>query len=405
MPFFHYRAISGDGAVIKGTIYAVDENAAQSAVETGGQVLISLRPMNAHAAALVRWYSSRQVKRKDIIEFSNNMSVMIRAGIPILTAISDITDTMENRYFRERLTTIRNDISMGMSFSGALGAHSDIFPDIFIRLSAVGEETGNLDGSLADAASHLQRVEDLASAIKRAMVYPAFALVSATGALVFWLVYVLPKILKIFVDMDIEIPAVTRLLMVMSEVTQRYWPMLLVVPASSFLLLRFLRRYPAAARAIDMAKLRTPILKLILSNKILGLFAEQMRILNKAGLTIDRSFELVAEVIGNVVYRNAIQRARESVMAGSTISEAMREQNIFPAMLLRMVHIGETSGTLDEQFAFLSEHYIRKLDDLSQRLGKMLEPVIIIFLGLMFAVIIIGLLLPIYELVSRMGMM
>ncbi|GBE00501.1 type II secretion system protein F [bacterium BMS3Abin07] len=405
MPYFHYKAVNIDGSTVNGLINALDMDSVYTLAETSGRHIISVKPANAYLASLLSKYRSTQVKRRDIIEFSNNLSVMIRAGIPILSALMDIIDTTENRYFRENIESIRNNVSMGASFSDACGLHGDIFPDIFIRLVTVGEETGNLDGNLSDAADHLQRMEDLSSTIKRAMVYPVFAFVTALGALIFWLVYVLPKIMKIFEDMKVQLPLITKGLILTSNLTQRYWPFILITPLFLFILIKFLKRYKKPEFFFDKIKLGFPILKLILVNRILGLFTEQMRILLKAGLTIDRSFELVSEVIGNVVYKEAIIKAKDEVIAGASISAALRNQNIFTAMLLRMVHIGEASGTLEGQFSFLSEFYLKKLDDMSQRLGRMIEPVIIIFLGLMFAIMIIGLLLPIYDLVSKMGAM
>ncbi len=403
MPFYQYKAITNEGAEVKGVVEAMDFDDVYNATETSGLYILDIRQTHAYAAPLLNRFHARMVKRKDIIEFSNNLAVMIKAGIPLLTALSDIAETTENKYFQKKIETIRNTISMGASLGDAVRMHAVIFPDIFIRLVSVGEETGNLEGSLRDVASHLRRVEDLVSAIKRALVYPIFAFTSAMGAMIFWLVYVLPKILSLFQDMQVAIPGVTRFLILASNFTQKFWPILMLLPFIFYVMIRLLKRNSKAAYYIDLAKLKIPIMKLIVENKILGLFTEQMRILIRSGLTIDRSLELVSEIVGNAVYKNAIASAREEVLAGSTISDALKKQRLFSPLLLRMTHVGESSGTLEEQYTFMSEFYIKKLDDISERLGKMLEPIIIIVLGIMFAVIIIGLLLPVYDLISKMG--
>jgi type II secretory pathway component PulF len=276
---------------------------------------------------------------------------------------------------------------------------------MFIRLVSVGEETGNLDGSLQEAAEHIQRVADLSSALKQAMIYPLFAFVTTFGSMIFWLVYVLPKITSLFKDMGVKVPAITRFLILMSAFTRQYWPLLVILPILFFTAIRLVRRSERGAYLLDQAMLRLPIVQLILVNKSLGIFTEQMRILLRSGLTIDRCFDLAGGVIGNRVYKDAIGRVKQEVLAGATISEAMALQRVFPPMMLRMVHVGETSGTLDEQFAFLAAYYVKKLDDVSKRLGKLLEPIMIITLGIMFAVIILGLLLPIYDLISNIGRM
>ncbi|HEU0264872.1 MAG TPA: type II secretion system F family protein, partial [Geobacterales bacterium] len=305
--------------------------------------------------------------------------------------------------FRAVIDKVRRDIALGSTFADAIGSHPHVFPTMYIRLVSIGEESGNLDGSLNDVADHLQRVEDLTSAIKNAMIYPIFALVTTMGAMIFWLVYVLPGILTMFKEMKIPIPPVTRFLMWASSFTLTWWPLLVTLPIVTFIGLKAARRWPRAAWRIDLVKLKLPIVQLILINKILALFAEQMRVLLRSGLTIDRSFNLAAEVIDNRVYHEAILQVREEVVTGSAISESLQRQKLFTPMFLRMVHIGETSGSLDDQFAFLAEYYVKRLDEVSQRLGKIIEPVIIIFVGIIFAVIIVGLLLPVYDMISTVG--
>jgi general secretion pathway protein F/type IV pilus assembly protein PilC len=149
--------------------------------------------------------------------------------------------------------------------------------------------------------------------------------------------------------------------------------------------------------------IRFPIVKLVVYNKLLALFTEQMRILVVAGMMIDRAFDIVASVIGNSVFRKAIIASRESISLGSRISDALREHKVFPPMVIRMVNIGETSGNLDTQFSFLSEYYIKRLDDISEKLSKMIEPILITIVGIVFILMIMAVLLPVYDLVSKIG--
>lgn len=405
MPFFRYMGVNGSGAVVKGTVEAATPEAAWTTAEAAVPHLLEVTETKNLLGPLTNWFQSRRVGRQAVVEFANNLAVMIAAGIPLTSALTDLAHGTENPYFRNKIEMMRNTIAMGSSFSGAVKMHEDIFPEIVIRLVSVGEETGNLEGSLRDVAEHLQRVDDLSSALKSALIYPIFALVSALGALGFWLVYVLPKVLTLFQEMKVAIPPVTRFLMFASSVSQRFWPLFLISPVALFFLVKFGRRYERFSLLVDRVKLSTPVMGIILTNRSLALLSEQMRILIKAGLTIDRIFDLVAAVMGNRVYQDAVSRIKHDVLAGSTISETMAKQDIFPPMLLRMVSIGERSGTLEQQFGFLSNYYIKRLEQISQRLGKMLEPMIIMFLGILFAVIIIGLLLPIYDLISNVGRM
>ncbi len=405
MPLFSYKAIDGSGAIVRGVIEGRDMDIAYDSIASTGLHVITVKRSNEYIGYIAKMLRARRINRKDIIGFANNLSVMLNAGMPILTAISDIADTIENRYFQGRLNSIRRSVELGSRFSDAVAAHKDIFPDIFVRLITIGEETGRLDRSLSDIAAHLQTMEDLASSIKRALIYPVFAIVATTGALLFWFTYVLPKVIVIFKDMGIILPLSTRILLYISNFSQSYWYLILISPIIAFLLIKILKQRGETRYYIDMAKIKLPVMKHIVYNKLLVLFSEQLKILTIAGITIDRSFEIISDVIGNDVFKLAITESRELIITGSRISDALRRFKVFPPLVVRMISIGEASGTLDKQFSYLSEYYLKRLDDISQKMGKMIEPIVIGVVGLMFALIIMGILFPIYDLISKFGQM
>lgn len=403
MPVFSYKAIDNSGAVVKGAIEGRDMAFASASIESYGLYLINIRKSNEYLTALQRRLSGSKVKRTEIIEFANNLSLMLKAGMPILTALSDIADTLENKYFQQKVNNVGKLVEMGARFSDAVAEQGGIFPDIFVRIVVVGEETGSLDRSLSEVAAHLQRMEGLTAAIKKALIYPIFAIGTTLSALLFWLLYVLPKVMGVFKDMGVKIPLPTKILMVASDLTGKYWYIIPAVPAVFFLAVKVLKKKKETRYYIDLLKLKFPIMKLIVYNKLLTIFSEQLRILTVAGITIDRSFTILSEVIGNEVFKAAIEDSLQGIASGSRISDAMRGHAIFPAIMLRMIQIGETSGTLEEQFAYLSEYYLKRLDDISAKLEKTIEPVVMIVVGCIFAFIIIALLLPVYDLVSKMG--
>lgn len=403
MPFFSYKAIDQNGEIVKGVVEDVNIDFAYNNITSAGLSVISIRKTNGYIVSIKKKLLARGIKRKDIIEFASNLSTMLRAGIPLLAALYDIENTAQNSYFRKKIAAIRKMVEGGARFSEAIYAHKDIFPDILVRLVVVGEETGTLDRSLSDVAGHLQRMEDLASSTKRALIYPVFAVVVTLGALIFWLAYVLPMVVAVLKDMQIALPLPTQMLIAVSEFVQSYWYLLLLSPATVFVLIKILRQWEKTRYYTDAVKISFPIMKHFTYTRLLALLAEQLRILTVAGITINRSFEIVASVVGNDVFKVAIEDSIQRISSGSSISDAMRKHKIFPEMMLRMVHIGETSGTLDRQLEYLSEFYLKRLDDVSQKLGKMLEPIVIVIIGAMFLMIVIGLLFPVYELVTKIG--
>lgn len=405
MNYFMYKAINPDGTLIRGTLEAEDLNAAFDGLSAKGLSILNLRKASAAVVIVKRFFSGYKIKRQVVIEFANNLAVMLKAGIPIISAFEDILDTSEDKKFKAVVSDMKSRIESGMRLSDAIEFQKDAFPPILVRLVRVGEDTGRLDKSLADVAGHLQKMEDLAQAIKRALIYPSFAIVTTTGALTFWLAYVLPKIVQTIKEMGVKLPFITRVLMHVSDFMKVFWFVIPLAPVVIFIAFFILKQNERTKYYVDALKLRLPIVRLVVYNKMLALFTEQMRILVMAGIPIDHSLNIVSELIGNDVFKKGLLKLRESVSEGNSIADSMKKLKEFPQMVIRMVGIGETSGSLDEQFGFLSNYYLAKLDDVAEKLGKMVEPIVIGVVGTMFAFIVIGLMLPIYDLVSRFGKM
>jgi type II secretory pathway component PulF len=400
---FRYHAVEPSGRQVRGFIEAESLDTASNDLVARGYYLLKISQSSGILAKLKKKLFRQKVSRSEIIELASNLSVMVGAGIPITIALGDLQESSSNTTLQTALAGIKQEIEQGTTFSDAIERDADIFPDIFIRLVRVGEETGRFETSLSDIAEHLQRMEDLTASIKRALIYPSFAIVTTGGALIFWLVFVLPKIIGTIKGMGVKLPLLTRILMFASDYTQRYWYMIPVVIAACFGCYLLLKQNEKACYQIDRIKLKLPIYHLIEYNRLLALFSEQMRILIVSGLTVDRTLGIIGDVMHNKVFKQSINEIREDITYGSTIADALKKHPVFPLLVVRLVGIGETSGSLDNQFSFLATHYLKKLDDISEKLGKIIEPVVIGFIGVMFAVIIMGLLLPVYDLVSAVG--
>lgn len=403
MSFYSYSAIDGNGTMVKGVLEAESTASAQQSITARGLYLVSINQSANLIGKLRKMFIAKRISRNEIIEFAQNLSVMIAAGIPIMSALEDIVASTTNRAFRDTILDVKRMVERGSSFSEAVESQGTIFPDIFKRLVKVGEQTGRFDTSLKDAADHLLRMQNLSDAIKRALMYPAFAIVTTMGALVFWLTFVLPKIAEALKSMGVKLPPLTRALIAISDFVPKHWTFIVIVILAFPVTFYLMGKMSGTRHLRDSIKLKIPIFSMILYNRIVATFVEQMRILIMAGLSIDRTLNLLIPSLGNVVFQSALERARDSILNGSLISESLKEQDVFPPLVIRMINIGETSGTLDNQLGYLSSHYLKKLDDISATLGKLIEPIVMIVVGALFGVIIAGLLLPVYDLVGKMG--
>ena len=396
-----YKAVDANGYVIKGIVAGLDAFSVRNNLTSRGLYVLYIKDSSIFLKKINDKLTTWRIKRKDVIEFASNLAIMIRAGVPILSALEDIITTMTNESMKSTLVDIRKNIEMGVKFSDALELHKSVFPDILIRLARVGEETGRLDQSLSEVAGHLQKLDDLAATVKRALIYPLFSLITTGVAIVFWLAYVLPKIMQVIIGLGVEIPLLTKILYEISKVTEKFWYALLIIPILIVITIQVMKVKLYTRYYWDLIKIRLPLVRLLLHNRLLALLAEQMRLLISAGITIDRSFDVAADVMGNEVFKRAIINSKMDIMAGRKISDAMGAQSIFPPLFIRMVSIGESSGNLDQQFGFLAEHYYKIVDDISEKIGKMIEPILMIILGLMMGLMIAGVLLPMYDVFSK----
>jgi type II secretory pathway component PulF len=400
---YSYKALDANGDVIKGILEADDASSVHNNLTTRGLFVLSVKESSIMLKKISDRFITWRIGRKDIIEFSTNLSIMIRAGVPILSALDDIIATIDNEHLKSIISDIKKNIEMGSRLSDAVERHKTVFPDIFIRLVRVGEETGRLEESLSEVADHLQKLEDLASTVKRALIYPLFSLITTGAAVIFWLAYVLPKIMQVIRDLGVKMPLLTKILYELSKITEEHWYILLMIPVLIFLIIQTMKLKPKTRYYLDYIKIKIPIIKLLVYNRQLALFSEQLRLLITAGITIDRSLDVAAGVMGNEVFKKAILESKKEIETGSKISDALSTQEIFPPLFIRMVAIGESSGNLDQQFSFLAEHYYKLVDDFSDKVGKMIEPILIITLGCVMGLMVAGVLLPMYDVFTKLA--
>ena len=404
MRLYFYRALTPEGTTVRGLIAGEDEREVRELLGAKGLYPYGLVEVPSLVGFPLRGLFRPRVDRQEFIDFARNMSLMIRSGIPVISALESLSENVRTRSLKNSLSEVTDLVKRGLRLSDALQLHRDIFPPIFPNLVRVGEEAGNLDKVFQDIADHLQRIQELVAAIQRALLYPIFALVASMGAIFFWLIYVLPKVASSMRDMGVELPPITLLMVTFGELLSRFFWTIPLVVFALFVLHQLIKDRPSIKKIRDRLLLKLPVLRTIILLRSLSIFCEQMRILLEAGISIDTALQRAADAVGNEVMREAILGAKERILLGERVSKALLQAGIFPSMLIKFVDVGETTGRLGEEFGFLSGHYIERLQDYSARLGKIVEPVVISVLGMFFALVMVSLFLPVYDMISRIGM-
>ena len=409
MNYFRYKLISPNGKPSSGLIRLPyqDEISTASYLERNGSMAIYVSKLGKLESLFPKLNSfrlSKRLKRTDQANLLNNLSLLLRSGMPLNTALEEVAQTISHPGLAGSIQDIIGAVQGGMSFSEAAGKFSDIFTETVICLIRIGEETGRLDEMLKDASEHVNRMHTIISDTQRALLYPMFVLFSIGVGLVFWLYYVVPKILELFKEMNVALPKITLYLLKISDFIQNHFVYLLAGIVSIPIILITTRKGSRRFKKIvDWAMLKLPISKAIISASNLAHITEYFSLLIRSGINILQAVKILKDSIQNEIYRDKLETVGKEIKQGSSISEAFASATIFPAFVTRMISIGEVSGTLEEQLGNIAQEYTKRLSTLVEMIGKMIEPIILVVAGAIFAVIFLALLLPVYDMVGRVG--
>lgn len=410
MNTYAYRLLLPSGRIKSGLMRLVAEHdhSAKLWLERHyDAVVLGLYRLPGWSSGLLTVFGGLKQRGLPSIELSGllrDLAVMTRAGVPILDALKSIAE--ESDWDQKRIAAaarlLLSDLDAGASISEALGRHPDIFPESVRNLMLIGEETGTVDRMLMEAAEHVERMTSLSRDTRRAMIYPAFVFASMLGAALFWVYYVIPNLADLFQQMHLELPAITTAILSMSKWLEGH-----AVPSLSLLVLlaltlwTLLQLHGGTRRLAYRLAHRLPIARVIVTSAGMAFITEHLAILVSAGIDIIRSLSVIERSLHDEYYRERIHKVREAVDRGELLAPSMRQAGGFPAMALRMIAVGEETGSLDHQLSHLAQEYRQRLAHLIASLSEIIKPIMILAAGAFFLLLVVALLLPIYELVRQ----
>lgn len=347
----------------------------------------------------------RQVRGEDLAGFLRDMGLMMRAGVPALEALQtlvDESDTSENRAMAYVARNMLEDLNAGVGMTEAFNRHPDVFPETVRNLVAIGDQTGTLDRMLGEAAEHVERMINIKRDIKTALIYPAFVFSTIIGVAIFWIYYVVPSMARLFKQMQAKLPPITEGLVSFADTLSTHLPWVLLVVAvvaiTGTVLFRRSERFQLATYNVLH---RLPIARTLLVSSGMAHITEHLSILVRAGVDLVSSLRILGRATKNRYYRTRLIQVAESVSRGESVASSMRRTGGFPAMAVRMISVGEESGSLDQQLAHLASDYRKRLEVVVKSLAEILKPLIILVAGGLFLFLIVALLLPVYDLVRQ----
>ena len=341
---------------------------------------------------------SKKITPFEIAMFTRQMATMMKAGVPLVQSFDIVTDGLENQGLRELVSAVRNDIASGTSFANALRRHPKHFDDLYCNLVDSGEKAGALETMLARIATYLEKTEILKKKVKKAMTYPAAIVVVAIIVTAILLVKVVPQFQSLFDGFGAELPVFTQFIVAISDWMQKWWfVVLLGIVGFIFLFKEAIRRSQRFSDIIDKYVLKLPVVGEILDKSAVAKFGRVLSTTFAAGVPLVDALESVAGATGNAIYRDAVMKIRDDVSSGTQLQASMKSTGVFPVMAVQLTSIGEESGNLDEMLEKVADHYESVVDDMVDNLTALMEPMIMVVLGVLVGGLIIGMYLPIFQ--------
>jgi type IV pilus assembly protein PilC len=398
---FVYKVRGPNSSVVNGTIDAADQRAAVDKLR--GQKYIILEIAEAKKSAFDDFLKNLnifkpKIKSKDLVLFSRQMSTLVSAGVPIVQGLSILSEQIENPAFKTVVAKVQEDIESGQAIADAMRKHPNAFTDLYVSMIRAGELGGILDVILERLSAYLESTEALKGKVKGAMIYPIVVGSIAGAVTIFLLTFVIPTFKEIFSSFGAELPFVTQMLINLSDLMRKYFIVVVLFPVGIIIGFKQLRKSEVGERKTDELSLKIPVFGLLLRKVAIAKFTRTFGTLIKSGVPILQALDTVAKTSGNKVIEKSIMQARESIREGERIADPLKRAGVFPPMVIQMISVGEETGNLDTMLSKIADFYDQEVDVAVKGLTSMIEPIIIVAMGLVIGTIVIAMFLPMFEL-------
>jgi len=400
MPSFEWKGRDRAGRPQSGILVADNKEAVLSVLRRQQIVPLTVKEKGKEIALpKIR----RGIDEKQLAIFTRQFSVMIDAGLPLVQCLQILGEQQENKAFQRIILQVREDVESGSSLANAMKKHPTAFSDLYVNMVQAGETGGILDTILQRLAVYIEKAARLKAQVRSALIYPV-AVISIACLVVYVILWkVIPVFAALFQSLGADLPLPTRIVVALSNFVGRFWWLIAIVLVASIVALRRYYATPQGKMVIDRILLKTPILGLVLRKIAVARFCRTLGTLLSAGVPVLEALEITARTAGNAVIEQAILEVRKQVEEGKTMAEPLKTSQQFPPMVVQMISVGETTGALDTMLAKIAEFYEDEVDLAVAGMMKLIEPIMIFFLGVVIGGIVIALFLPMFDVISKIG--
>jgi type IV pilus assembly protein PilC len=405
MPTYKYQARNNLGKITDGIVQAENEAAVGAMLRQKRLEVISVSTQGGFSqllAALTK--KGGNVTTKDVVVFSRQFSVMVNAGLPILQGLTIVAEQAENPDFRVVMTKVRDDISNGVPLSEAMAKHPKAFNTLYVNMIKAGEQGGILDIILERLSEYMEKAEGVARKVKSAMMYPIVVMSVAVLVVIFLMVKVVPTFRDVFTSFGAKLPWPTQLIIDTSAFLSSYKAFILLATLVGLGFgISLYRKTKTGAYNWDKMILMIPVFGVLARKASVAKFARTLGTLIKSGVPIMDALETVGKTSGNLVVERAVMNARDSVREGKTLTQPLKDSKVFPPMVTQMINVGEETGALDQMLSKIADFYESEVDVAVDGLTSIIEPILIVFLGVTIGFIVVAMFMPMFELGNIVG--
>ena len=396
MPRFIYTAKTHPQKTIQGDIEAESQQDAINKLSKMGYFPVSVA-MEGSQPGRDGILNFRKVSANDIVLFTRQLSTLVESGVNILNGLNIVSTQLPNKYLKAILNDVISRVKDGKALSDALSAHPQLFSGLYVSIIRSGEASGNMDATLRRLADFLEDETELRNSVGAALIYPAFVFIVSALTVAVLLGFVIPRLVAMFTDMGQALPLPTRILINVSTFLRAYWWFILALILTAVFLLRRLHQRPRGKILLDGLSLRLPLLGEITLKTETGRLMRTLSVLLSSGMPIVYSMDVAISVIGNQILITEMQKFKEQIASGMSFSGCLKNSKLFPDFVTNIVTIGEETGALDKSLMRIADTYEKDVDRYMKALTRLLEPTIILVMGLIVGFIVISMLLPIFQ--------
>lgn len=396
MPVYIWSGTDRSGKKQKGEIEVDNLVLARQMVSRKNITIRSLKPKPKDISEYIPALQGR-VKERDLVIFVRQFSTMIDAGLPLVQCLEILQEQQENAAFKKIIRKVKRDVEEGATLSDAVRKHPKVFDNLFVNLVAAGEVGGILDVILNRLAAYIEKAAKLKKRVKGAMTYPGIVITIAVLVVAVILIYVIPIFAGLFRDAGAKLPAMTLFVMQLSDFAKDYFHWIILGLILAVIGLRQIRKNNRGREATDQLMLMTPVFGTLIRKVAVARFTRTLGTMLQSGVPILDGLEIVAATSGNMVIEKAIREARSAIAEGRPIAEPLSETKVFPAMVTQMIAVGEATGALDTMLGKIADFYDEEVDVAVEALTSMLEPLLIVFLGITIGGLLVAMYLPIFQ--------